>query len=66
MREGARTAASGLFTQRGGWLLSIADLTPGCPHGSLLTVVMEGAEGTPGNLLKLPLQTAPTVLWRKE
>lgn len=24
----------------------------------LLTVVMEGAEGTPGNLFKLPLQTA--------
>lgn len=65
MREGARTAASGLFSQRGGWLLSTADLIPSCPRGSLLTLVMEGAEGTPGNLLRLPLQTAVTVCGEK-
>lgn len=54
MREGARIVASELFSQRGG-----------CPRDSLLTVVMEGAEGTPGNLLKLPLQTALTVCGEK-
>lgn len=41
--------------------MSTADFsqTPGFPHVVLLlTVVMEGEEGTPGNLFKWPLQTA--------
>lgn len=43
---------------KGGWLLSTTDFLrlQVLPYGLLLTVVMEGAEGVPGNLFRLPLQ----------
>lgn len=42
---------------KGGWLLSTTDFLrlQVLPYGLLLTV-MEGAEGVPGNLFRLPLQ----------